>query len=264
MTVQDRPAFAARRRELIVELLRAHGTMALRDLAHELQVSEVTVRRDVRVLEAQGVLDRRRGGASLPGYQGRRSQEQTTTPELVAIARTAATLVAEGDAIVLGPGEATAALAAELVRRRGLTVVTNSLRNAQILADAPEVEVVVTGGILRGADLALVGGAAEQALEGLRVRRAFLTGHGVTAERGVSTSNAAVAGVDQALAACAEEVIVLVDHTRLGTDTMVQTVAPESIEHLVTDSNADPEVLLTFEDMGTTVHVAVPDPDRGR
>lgn len=96
------------------------------------------------------------------------------------------------------------------------------------------------------------------------MRRAFLTGHGVTAERGVSTSNAAIAGVDQALAACAEEVIVLVDHTRLGTDTMVQTVAPESIEHLVTDSNADPEVLLTFEDMGTTVHVAVPDPDRGR
>lgn len=263
MTVQDRPAFAARRRELIVELLRVHGTMALRDLADRLRVSEVTVRRDVRILEAQGVLDRRRGGASLPGHRGPRRDDDAPSPELAAIARTAATLVAEGDAIVLGPGEAVAALAAELVHRTGLTVVTNSLRAARILAEAPGVEVVVTGGTLRGAELALVGGAAEQALEGLRVRRAFVSGHGVTAERGVSTANAAVAGVDRALADCAEEVIVLADHTRIGVDAVVQTVAPEYIGHLVTDSNADPEVLLTLEDMGTTVHVAVPETDRG-
>lgn len=262
MTVQDRPAFAARRRELIVELLRVHGTMALRDLADRLRVSEVTVRRDVRILEAQGVLDRRRGGASLPGHRGPR-RDDAPTPELAAIARTAAALVTEGDAIVLGPGEAVAALAAELVRRTGLTVVTNFLRAARILAEAPGVEVVVTGGTLRGAELALVGGAAEQALEGLRVRRAFVSGHGVTAERGVSTANAAVAGVERALADCAEEVIVLADHTRIGVDAVVQTVAPEYIGHLVTDSNADPEVLLTLEDMGTTVHVAVPETDRG-
>src|SRR5690606_14614493 len=116
---------------------------------------------------------------------------------------------------------------------------------------------------LRGSDLALVGGAAEQALDGLRVRRAFVSGHGVTAERGVSAPNAALAGVDRALAECAEEVIVLADHTRIGVDTMVQTVAPEYIAHLVTDSQADPEVLMTLEDMGTTVHVAVPETDRG-
>ncbi|KUP98235.1 DeoR/GlpR family DNA-binding transcription regulator, partial [Thermobifida cellulosilytica] len=205
------------------------------------------------------------GGASLPGRRAPRPGDGSSpAPELVAIARTAASLVAEDDTIVLGPGEAVAALAAELVHRRGLTVATNSLHVARILADAPGVEVIVTGGTLRGAELALVGGAAEQALEGLRVRRAFVSGHGVTAERGLSTSNAAVAGVDRALAECAEEVIVLADHTRIGTDTMVQTVAPEAITHLVTDIQADPEVLLTLEDMGTTVHVAVPETDRGQ
>ncbi|MEY9211250.1 DeoR/GlpR transcriptional regulator [Thermobifida halotolerans] len=263
MSVPERPAFAARRREHIVELLRANGTMALRDLADRLQVSEVTVRRDVRILEAQGVLDRRRGGASLPGHRPPR-RGGGVAPELAAIARAAAALVAENDAIVMGPGAPVAALAAELTHRAGLTVVTNSLRVAQTLAETPGVEVGVTGGTLRGAELALVGGAAEQALDGLRVRRAFVSGHGVTAERGVSTSNAAVAGVDRALAECAEEVIVLADHTRIGVDTMVQTVAPEYIAHLVTDSQADPEVLMTLEDMGTTVHVAVPDTDRGQ
>ncbi|TDQ45871.1 DeoR/GlpR family DNA-binding transcription regulator [Actinorugispora endophytica] len=265
MAGEDKPVFAARRRERILELVRANGAMALRDIADQVRVSEVTVRRDVRTLEAEGLIDRRRGGAALPGHPlaGKGRRAGGTAPELSAIARKAAPLVSDDDAIVLGPGEAVEALAAELTGRRGLTVVTNSLRVAQTLAAAPGVEVVMTGGTLRGSVLALVGGAAEQSLEGLRVRRAFVSGQGVTAERGLSTPNAAVAGVDRALAACAEEVIVLADHSRVGADTMVQTVAPEHIAHLVTDSHADPEVLMTLEDMGTTVYVAVPDVDRG-
>lgn len=264
MALRDKPTFAARRREHIVELLRVNGVMALRDLADRLRVSEVTVRRDVRILEAEGLLDRRRGGAALPGYRVPAHRGGDTPPELSAIARSAAALVTDGDAIVLGSGGVVAALAAELAHRRGLTVVTNSLPVAQALAEAPQTEVAVTGGTLRGTDLALVGGAAERALAGLRVRRAFVRGHGVSAERGASVANAAVAGVDRALAECAEEVIVLADHTAVGVDTMVRTVPPEHIAHLVTDSGADPEVLMTLEDMGTAVHVAVPDADRGQ
>lgn len=256
--------FAARRRELILELVRANGVMALRDIADRVHVSEVTVRRDVRALAAEGLVDRRRGGVALPAAPGATEPVRGAGPELSAIARAAALLVADNDTVVLGPGDAVEALAAELGGRRGLTAVTNSLRVAQTLGAAPGVEVGVTGGTLRGPELALVGGAAEQALEGLRVHRAFVTGHGVTAERGVSTPNAAVAGVDRALAACAEEVVVLADRTRIGADTMVQTVAPEAITRLVTDSGADPEVLVTLEDMGTIVHVAVPDTDRGQ
>ncbi|MBB4932096.1 DeoR/GlpR family transcriptional regulator of sugar metabolism [Lipingzhangella halophila] len=267
MTEETRPAFAAERRERILELVRANGAMALRDLASHVRASEVTVRRDVRLLEAEGLLDRRRGGAALPGRVGHEEsytqKAGQATPEKMAIAAAAARLVRDDDAIVLGPGSSTEALARELVGRQNLTVVTNSLPVADVLTSAPGVEVVMTGGTLRGSIRALVGTAAEQALAGLRVHQAFISGNGITAERGLSTPNPAVASVDRALVGCAEEVIVLADHTKVGADTMVQTVPPEHIAHLITDNHADPEVLLTLEDMGTLVHVAVLEVDRG-
>ncbi|ASU86282.1 DeoR/GlpR transcriptional regulator [Nocardiopsis gilva YIM 90087] len=267
MTDETKPAFAAERRERILELVRANGTMALRDIASQVRASEVTVRRDIRVLEAEGLIDRRRGGAALPGRLGHEpsytQRSGTSAPEKLAIASAAARLVQDDDAIVLGPGSTTEALAREIVGRRNLTVVTNSLPVAEVLAGAPGVEVVMTGGSLRAKTLALVGTAAEQSLAGLRVHRAFVSGNGVTAERGLSTPNPAVGSTDRALVACAEEVIVLADHTKVGADTMVQTVPPENIAHLITDNHADPEVLMTLEDMGTLVHVAVLEVDRG-
>lgn len=122
-----------------------------------------------------------------------------------------------------------------LARVPGLTVVTNSLLVAQALAHANRVEVVMTGGTLRGSNYALVGSGAEQSLQGLRVSRAFLSGSGLTAERGLSTSNMLSASVDRALVQAAAEVVVLADHTKLGTDTMFQTVPTDVITRLVTD-----------------------------
>jgi hypothetical protein len=113
--------------------------------------------------------------------------------------------------------------------------VTNSLLVAQALAHANRVEVVMTGGTLRGSNYALVGSGAEQSLQGLRVSRAFLSGSGLTAERGLSTSNMLSASVDRALVQAASEVVVLADHTKLGTDTMFQTVPTDVMTRLVTD-----------------------------
>ncbi|MEV2277348.1 DeoR/GlpR family DNA-binding transcription regulator [Nocardiopsis sp. NPDC049922] len=268
MAEENRPAFAAERRDRILELVRAHGTLSLRDLAARVGASEVTVRRDVRALEAEGLVDRRRGGAALPGrigheqsYSGRSGQ---CAAEKAAIAASAARLVRPGEAIAVGPGTTTEAFARELLTHTELTVVTNSLRVAEALAGAAGVEVVMTGGTLHGPIRALVGAAAEQTLAGLRVTRAFLTGNGVSADRGLSTPNPAVASVDRALAACAEETVVLADHTKIGTDTMVPTVGPEEIAHLVTDAGADPEVLMTLEEVGALVHVAVVAGERGK
>ncbi|MBB6119584.1 DeoR/GlpR family DNA-binding transcription regulator [Nocardiopsis algeriensis] len=268
MVEESRPAFAAERRERILELVRAHGTMSLRDLAVKVGASEVTVRRDVRALEAEGLVDRRRGGVALPGrigheqsYAGRSGR---CAAEKSAIAAAALRLVKPGDAITVGPGTTTEAFARELASRSDITVVTNSLRVADALLGASGIEVVVTGGTLHAPVRALVGAAAEQSLAGLRVNRAFLSGNGVSAERGLSTPNPAVAAVDRALADCAEETVVLADHTKIGADTMVSTVAPESIAHLVTDTSADPEVLMTLEETGALVHVAVVEQERGQ
>lgn len=231
--------FAAERRQLILEMVRANGAVSLRELARVVQTSEVTVRRDVRALESEGLLDRRHGGAVLPGGFTRESgfpqKSHLATAEKTAIADLAAGLVGEGEAVVVGAGTTTQELARRLARVPGLTVVTNSLLVAQALAHANRVEVVMTGGTLRGSNYALVGSGAEQSLQGLRVSRAFLSGSGLTADRGLSTSNMLSASVDRALVQAASEVVVLADHTKLGTDTMFQTVPAEVITRLVTD-----------------------------
>ncbi|MGW2508307.1 DeoR/GlpR family DNA-binding transcription regulator [Streptomyces scopuliridis] len=220
-------------------MVRANGAVSLRELARVVQTSEVTVRRDVRALEAEGLLDRRHGGAVLPGGFTRESgfpqKSHLATAEKTAIADLAASLVEEGEAVVVGAGTTTQELARRLARIPGLTVVTNSLLVAQALAHANRVEVVMTGGTLRGSNYALVGSGAEQSLQGLRVTRAFLSGSGLTAERGLSTSNMLSASVDRALVQAAAEVVVLADHTKLGTDTMFQTVPTDLISRLVTD-----------------------------
>jgi DeoR/GlpR family transcriptional regulator of sugar metabolism len=224
---------------MILEMVRANGAVSLRELARVVQTSEVTVRRDVRALEAEGLLDRRHGGAVLPGGFTRESgfpqRAMAATAEKAAIAELAAGLVRDGEAVVVGAGTTTQELARRLARVPGLTVVTNSLLVAQALAHANRVEVVMTGGTLRGSNYALVGSGAEQSLHGLRVSRAFISGAGLTAERGLSTSNMLAASVDRALVRAAAEVVVLADHTKLGTDTMFQTVPTEMIAHLVTD-----------------------------
>ncbi|TDC12952.1 DeoR/GlpR transcriptional regulator [Streptomyces sp. 8K308] len=224
---------------MILEMVRANGAVSLRELARVVQTSEVTVRRDVRALEAEGLLDRRHGGAVLPGGFTRESgfpqRAMAATAEKTAIAEYAAGLVREGEAIVVGAGTTTQELARRLARVPGLTVVTNSLLVAQALAHANRVEVVMTGGTLRGSHYALVGSGAEQSLLGLRVSRAFLSGSGLTADRGLSTSNMLAASVDRALVRAAAEVVVLADHTKLGLDTAFQTVPSDHIAQLVTD-----------------------------
>ncbi|WP_441251678.1 DeoR/GlpR family DNA-binding transcription regulator [Kitasatospora sp. McL0602] len=246
-------------------MVRANGAVSLRELARVVQTSEVTVRRDVRALEAEGLLDRRHGGAVLPGGFSREpgypQKTHLAAAEKSAIADLAAGLVEEGDAVVVGAGTTTQELARRLARIPGLTVVTNSLLVAQALAHANRVEVVMTGGTLRGSNYALVGSGAEQSLHGLRVSKAFISGSGLTAERGLSTTNMLSASVDRALVQSASEVIVLADHTKLGADTMFQTVPTEAITRLVTDEHAaseDPTAreLDALADCGVQIAVA--------
>jgi DeoR/GlpR family transcriptional regulator of sugar metabolism len=253
--------FATERRQNILEFVRVNGAASLRDIAAAVNSSEVTVRRDIRMLEEQGLLDRRRGGAVWPNdlshEQSYRQKSRVAAAEKVAIARLAATMVDEGDAIVVGAGTTTRELAIALSRMIDLTVVTNSVLVAQVLAPS-KAEVVVTGGSLRGSTFSLVGSVAEQSLAKVRVRYAFLSGNGLTAERGLSTPNMLAAGMDTAIARCAQGVVVLADRTKIGVDTMFQTVPVETITHLVTDDGADAGELHRLEDAGVKLHVAHP------
>jgi DeoR/GlpR family transcriptional regulator of sugar metabolism len=252
--------FADERRQVILELVRANGAVSLRELSRVVKSSEVTVRRDLRLLESQGLLDRRHGGAVSPGALGHEPSNAEKFPaagaEKAAIGELAASLVSDGDTIGIGPGTTTQTFARRLALFRELTVITNSLLVAQVLARSQGIEVVLTGGSLRGSIFALVGTAAEQSFAGLRLQKAFLSGKGLSADRGLSTATLSVAGVDRALAAAAEQVIVLADHTKIGVEAVAQTVPADRIKHLVTADLTPPQERDRFRAIGVQVQVA--------
>jgi DeoR family fructose operon transcriptional repressor len=161
--------------------------------------------------------------------------------------------------VLLGPGRTTHALARCLARGGPLTVVTNSVPVTQALAGAPQIDVVMVGGTLRRSIGALVGPITEQNLQGLRGAQVFLSGDGVTVERGLTTPNVFAAATDQAFAAAGRQVVVLADHTKIGHDTMCQTVPSDHIDVLVTDPASDPAAVRRLTLAGVDVQVAALD-----
>lgn len=249
----------AERQAAILELVRTRGVVSLRELVDTTGSSEVTIRRDLGALEKRNLIDRRHGGAVLPGGLSHEltyvQKARVAAEEKSSIASMAVGLVDEGDAILLGAGTTTQAMAQRLSSFRDLTVVTNSLLVAQELAEST-VEVVLTGGTLRGSTFALVGAATERSLADLRLHRAFISGNGLSVEHGLSTPNMQVASSDTAIVRAASETVVLADHTKLGIDTMCRTVPTDRIDHLVTDWNADQQTVKAFQERGVLVHVA--------
>ena len=253
---------AVERRRLLAENLRTRGVISVAEMAELLGTTEITVRRDMRAMARDGLLVRAHGGAVLPaaiGHEPSYSEKaHLAGPEKASIARLAVKMILPGDSILLGPGTTTLALARLLADMPELTVVTNSLLAAQALMVATRVEVILTGGTLRRSIHALVGPAAEDSIRALRASKAFISGNGFTAERGLSTPSPLVAATDRAFANAAQQVVVLADHTKLGQDTMCQTVQTARVHTLITDSGADPLLLAAIREAGVDVRVAEP------
>ena len=248
------------RRQRILDVTRARGVVSAGDLAAAVGTSEVTIRRDIRAMAAAGQLRRTRGGAMIaPALAHELSSDekaQEASAEKGQIAEVAATLVGDGQSIILGPGTTTLALARLLVHRRNLTVVTTSLLVPPVLASAESVEVVLTGGTIRPSIDAVVGPAAERSLRTLRADIAFLSGTGVSAARGLTTPNLLVAATDQALIEAAHRVVVLADHTKIGREAMFQTVVAGRMHVVITDAAADPDELDRLRAEGVEVLIA--------
>ncbi|HYN95787.1 MAG TPA: DeoR/GlpR family DNA-binding transcription regulator [Pilimelia sp.] len=259
----------AERRRRILDHLRLRGYASFRDLADALGASESTVRRDLRAMADEGLLRATRGGAGpLDGADAREpgpSRPDPVPAERSAIAATAAALIEPGSAVLLGPGRTTRELARRLTTVGPLTVVTNSVLVTTTLldaGDAGDVDVVLLGGALRRSIQACVGPITEQNLRELRGAQVFVSGEGVTVERGLTTPNVFAAATDAALVAAARQVVVLADHTKLGRDTMCQTVPTARMDVLVTDAGADAAQVRALAAAGVDVRLATPDTAR--
>ncbi|MDP9394972.1 MAG: DeoR/GlpR family DNA-binding transcription regulator [Actinomycetota bacterium] len=252
------------RRRRILAAVQERGMISLREAAELVGTSEVTVRRDLRLLADQGLLRRTHGGAAASATSSREptylEKARQAASEKEQIAAAAAELVPDRAAISLGAGTTTLALARRLVERQDLTVVTTSLLVCQALLEAPGVSVLVTGGSLRRSTHALIGPLAEQSLRGLHVDTLFVSGNGLSVLRGLSTPDVLAAAVDQRLADTADRIVVLADHTKVGVEAMTQTVPLSAIDLVITDGRADADEVRRLRDAGVEVTVVEPEP----
>lgn len=247
-------ALAQRRHELIVAEVRRLGAVRVSDLAELLNVSDMTVRRDLDVLDEAGLVTKVHGGATTPEHHssfepGFAAKSVHNTAEKAAISRRAAELVPAGSAIGLTAGTTTFAFASELEAVAELTVVTNSIRVAEVLTQPgrPDRTVVLTGGVRTPSD-ALVGPVAVGALRSLHLDQVFMGVHGMNTRAGFTTPNLLEAETNQAFLAAAGRLVVLADHTKWGVAGLSSIAPLERADVLVTDDGLDTDARHELDD----------------
>ena len=252
--------FKQTRLQRILEAVRDNGQVAVAELSRGCGVSEVTIRRDLRELAAQGLLHRAHGGARLTAPASteppviQRMGDQHACKEC--IGRAAAALVEDGESVFIGSGSTTAYVARHLAGRQRLHVVTNALNVAMELASAEGVTVVVTGGMLRPSELSLVGHITEQALREVRVDKVIIGIPGVSLQEGLTNDYLPEVMTDRAVISMAPELILVADHTKFGKVASAYVAPLDRVNTLVTDSGIDPGFQAGLEQQGIRVIVA--------
>ncbi len=213
------------------------------ELAAQLDVSEMTVRRDLDVLHDAGLIVKVHGGATVryehstdePGFEAKFSQNLA---EKRAIAASAAVLTGSGAAVGLTAGTTTVQLAAELVSVPNLTVVTNSIRVADVFhaAHRPDRTVILIGGERTPSD-ALVGPVAVSALRTFHLDSVFMGVHGIHERAGFTTPNLKEADTNRAFVDATDELIVLADHTKWGVTGLITIAELDEATVCVSDDS---------------------------
>jgi DeoR/GlpR family transcriptional regulator of sugar metabolism len=243
------------RRAVILERLGTHGRVLAADLTAELAVSADTIRRDLRELDEAGQLRRVHGGA-LPrhGDASPFATRARRAPQAKAsIARRAASCVSDGQVVVLDGGTTTLEVARALRDDLNASVVTTSPPIALALADHPGLEVTVVGGTLRPNALVTVGVTAIDALRLIRADVVFLGVCGLHPEIGVTTDDLEERHVKAAMIEGAGEVVALADRDKLGTAMPIVVAPLSAVTQLVTDADADDDVLAPYRALGIEV-----------
>jgi DeoR/GlpR family transcriptional regulator of sugar metabolism len=248
----------------VLELLEARDSVHVSELADEFGVSEVTVRQDLAELAKQGLAARVRGGVR-PLQRGSSELAFDVRLRLEAgqkrgMARAAAALVGDGEAVALDSSTTAYYLALELRHKRELVVVTNGLLIAAALADAPGVTVLVTGGMLRLPAMSLVGDMATRSLEAIRIDKGFFGARGLSINRGLMDLNPEEVRLKQELAAVCERVIGIFDRTKWQRSALLSFVAAERVDSIVTDTGAPAGLVEEWRARGVEVVTAKPEP----
>ncbi len=247
------------RRQRILRHLEEQPVVKVTELAVELDVSEGTIRNDLAALESESRLLRVRGGAAAiqqaPPAGARATRSSANVEAKRRIARWAADMVDDGDAIFLDASSTVLHMVSCLQRHQRLSIVTNGLETARLLGETTPHTVILLGGVLGANANAVTGLLGAPMVAGLHLRRAFISGVGLTVVEGLTERDLEEARLKQVILDRGCEVVVLVDSTKLGKVGFAPCLPITQIAHLVTDSRAPTEFIqeLRQSDVAVTV-----------
>lgn len=242
---------STRRREIMHRLV-TNGYVEAKALADELGVDASTIRRDLDALERAGQAQRTHGGARpTPGAAAKlpyTMKEGEHLTEKAAIGEAAATRVRDGDTVILDSGSTTYEVARALRDRSDLTVITNDLRIATLVADTPGARLLVTGGELLGSVYTLVGERAIAFLSDYAADWAFLGADAVDRTAGITNMNTLEVPLKRAMIATSAQAIVVADSSKFGRRALAKVAGVDEIDGVITDFGLDPEISDQFGD----------------
>lgn len=248
----------SQRKLFLLDLLKRDGKIVAKDVAAHLDISEDTIRRDLRELAGEGLLQRVHGGAlpASPAMGDFAARQRIAVDDKSAIGRAAALMIQPGQVVFLDGGTTSAQLVRHLPPDLRATVVTHSPSVAVDLVTHPSIEVIMLGGRLFKHSVVGVGSATVEAIRQVRADVYFMGVCSVHPEAGLTTGDFEEAGVKRALSAAAAETIVLASPEKLATASPYQVIALEELSGLVTVKSVPEEVLAPYRARGISIHLA--------
>lgn len=249
----------AERRQRIFEIILSRHTVSVTELAERFEVSGMTIRRDLQLLEEQGLVESVHGGAKSstqnPFELSYAQRELIESDAKRAIGQLAATLIRDGETAALDGSTTTLHVARHLFGRQRMTVVTNGIKAASELGHRPGIEVIVTGGELHQT-ASLVGPFARATLERLRVDWTVLSVTGVTTALDLMGPSEYDAETKATMIDIARRVMFVADVTKFGRDSYIRVATMDRVSDVITDDRIAPEWVERIEAAGVSVHIA--------
>lgn len=248
------------RHEQIIALAGQQKRVRTHLLSQRFHVSPETIRKDLQMLHDQGALIRVHGGArartiSTESAYDRRRSDRRSAKE--AIAEAAVAEIRDDSTIYLDYGTTTLAIAQRLVHDgRRLSVVTNALPIAQVLSEAPDIETIVLGGIMRRNERSLMGPLAEAAAAGLHMDTGFFGCAGIHQSAGITNPHALESALSRKVMRNCSRVVVVADASKLGSIAVHRVIELDEVETIITSSMPAPDLVAALDNVDTTLIIA--------
>lgn len=245
----------SQRKDYILKVLRETGRIIAKDVSVELDLSEDTIRRDLRELAAEGKLQRVHGGAlpSSPAVANFAGRQQLAPDAKVAIGRAAAKMVRAGQVVILDGGTTTLQMAMHLPMQLQATVVTHSPTIAVALVEHPLIEVVLIGGRLFKHSVVTVGASAMEAISRIRADVYFMGVTGIHPQAGLSTGDLEEAHIKRALSASAAETYALITAEKLNAASPYVIAGLNEIDGIIIDAQVPLALLKPYSKAGLSI-----------